>query len=421
MKDSLTRLMQLGKQLEKVSNHNMSGIEEKNSDEVLVVGVIFMKNGDLPMDQLEDIIEKEQVNPSRVSLSLPYEEIHLNWLEVQAQNNQRVEHYDNVLIETLEGARLIIERLEPSLDTQIRIVNQIRHQKRTSIDDINTSFNPINLDHIFEDVDPLSEWLQEKENPLLDGEIAGVLHVDTSDDETNIDESQQQNLAHSSSSATPSQSRDGLDGGGLSPIDDDDDDGGGGGDGRDEIRYSSLYEREYGVGTTSGYFRDRSKFGGNISSKAIRNKSEPKAPSKGKCKKHTSVGSSSSRRSSSSNLGQGDSSTSTQGFYPPEQFLYFQPLHGYPQPYGYYPSFSNYGVPYQPQMYPPPPIYQPPPLLMYPPQIYPPHQLYENQGENVTFFLDMFLDKGHENQVKKALKMKVNDMNFLVIPLIGEN
>ncbi|MBA0878828.1 hypothetical protein Goshw_021883 [Gossypium schwendimanii] len=49
----------------------MGGIERKNSDEVLVVGVTFMKKGDLLMDQLENIIEKEQVNSSQVSLSLP--------------------------------------------------------------------------------------------------------------------------------------------------------------------------------------------------------------------------------------------------------------------------------------------------------------------------------------------------------------
>ncbi|MFQ6671107.1 hypothetical protein Gotur_035750 [Gossypium turneri] len=81
---------------------------------------------------------------------------------------------------------------------------QIRHQKRMSTDDINASFNPINLDHIFEDVDPLSEWLHEKENPLLDGENAGVFHVDTFDDEIDVDQSQQQNLSHSSSSSTAS-------------------------------------------------------------------------------------------------------------------------------------------------------------------------------------------------------------------------
>ncbi|MFQ6671109.1 hypothetical protein Gotur_035750 [Gossypium turneri] len=44
-----------------------------------------------------------------------------------------------------------------------------------------------------------------------------------------------------------------------------------------------------------------------------RDRNEPRAPSKGKGKKHTSIGSSSGRRSSSSNLGYSDSSTNTQG------------------------------------------------------------------------------------------------------------
>ncbi|MBA0730090.1 hypothetical protein Golax_025436, partial [Gossypium laxum] len=95
----------------------------------------------------------------------------------------------------------------------------------------------------------------------------------------NVDQSQHQNLSHSSSSATPSQSDDGPDGGGLSPIDDDD-----------------------------GNSSDR----GEIRSSSRRDRSEPRAPSKGKDKKHTSVGSLSSRRSSSSNLGYNDSSTITQ-------------------------------------------------------------------------------------------------------------
>ncbi|MFQ6641621.1 hypothetical protein Gotur_016512, partial [Gossypium turneri] len=182
-----------------------------------------------------------------------------------------------------------------------------------STNDIDASFNPISLNHIFEDVDPLSEWLHEKENPLLDGENAGVLP-----------------------------SGDGPDGGVLSPIDEDD---GYSGD-RGEIRSSSQYGGEYGVSTTSGYFRDRSEFDGNMFPEPRRDRSEPRAPSKGKGKKHTSIGSSSGKRSSSSNLGYSDSSTSTQGFYPPEQPSYFQPSHGYPHPYGYYQPFPNYGVPY---------------------------------------------------------------------------
>ncbi|TYH50988.1 hypothetical protein ES332_D10G243500v1 [Gossypium tomentosum] len=134
-----------------------------------------------------------------------------------------------------------------------------------------------------------------------------------------------------------------------------------------------------------------------------RDRSEPRTPSKGKGKKHTSIGSSSGRRSSSSNLGYSDSSTSTQGFYPPEQPSYFQPSHGYPQPYGYYPPFPNYGVPYPPQMYLPPPMYHPPPPHMYPPpQIYPPYQLNENQGENVTFFGHIFGQRPRESSQERS-------------------
>ncbi|MBA0876962.1 hypothetical protein Goshw_023972, partial [Gossypium schwendimanii] len=43
--NSLMRFLLEGKQLEKVFNHNTSGIEGKNSDEVLVVGLTFMKKG----------------------------------------------------------------------------------------------------------------------------------------------------------------------------------------------------------------------------------------------------------------------------------------------------------------------------------------------------------------------------------------
>ncbi|MBA0670801.1 hypothetical protein Goklo_025104, partial [Gossypium klotzschianum] len=154
---------------------------------------------------------------------------------------------------------------------------------------INTSFNPISLDHIFEDIDPLSEWLHEKENPLLDGENVDVLPVDTSDDEMDVDQSQQQNLSHSSSNSTPSQSGDGPDGGSLSPIDEDDRHSGD----RGEIRSSSRCGEEYGVGTTSELFRDRSEFDGNMFPEPKRDKSEHKSSSKGKGKNHTSIGSSS--------------------------------------------------------------------------------------------------------------------------------
>ncbi|PPS12689.1 hypothetical protein GOBAR_AA07941 [Gossypium barbadense] len=102
-------------------------------------------------------------------------------------------HSENVRIETLEGTRSVIERSEPSLDTQVRMVNHVRFK------DKHETFGTPQAQRAWKqmnpDVDPLSEWLHEKENPLLDGENAV----------------QRQ-----------SQSGDGPDGGGLSPINKDD-------------------------------------------------------------------------------------------------------------------------------------------------------------------------------------------------------
>ncbi|KAK8622220.1 hypothetical protein V6N13_097843 [Hibiscus sabdariffa] len=156
-----------------------------------------------------------------------------------------------------------------------------------------------------------------------------------------------------------------------------------------ELEFLVGMKKTIGIGFASGHFNHMSEFGGNMftTPSGSRERSEPKARSneKGKdTKMHTSEGSSSRRRSTSTNLGYTDSSTSTHGFYPPglRQSSNFQP------PHSYYPSFPNYGMPmpYQPQMYHPPPMYQPPPPHMYPPQINPPPQLFENQGENVIFF-----------------------------------
>ncbi|KAK8628200.1 hypothetical protein V6N13_063910 [Hibiscus sabdariffa] len=116
----------------------------------------------------------------------------------------------------------------------------MRHHQRMSNDAINTSYNSISHDHIFEDVDPLLEWLQEKEHPLLDGENVGI------------------------SSATPTQSSgDGQDSdtGGLIQIYDDDRES----CDRGEISSSRRHEKEYGIGSASGHFHHMSEFGGNMS------------------------------------------------------------------------------------------------------------------------------------------------------------
>ena len=45
----------------------------------------------------------------------------------------------------------------------------MRHRKRRSQEDIENSFNAINLDYIFQEEDSLSPWLEEREAPLLNG------------------------------------------------------------------------------------------------------------------------------------------------------------------------------------------------------------------------------------------------------------
>nr|KJB09145.1 hypothetical protein B456_001G125800 [Gossypium raimondii] len=96
--------------------------------------------------QLDEITRQKQANVVQESLS------------EKGKEKRRIRVGGvTVLIETLEGTRSIIERLEHSLDTQVRMVNQ----------------------------------LHEKENLLLDGENVEVLPVDTSNDEMNVNQSQQ--------------------------------------------------------------------------------------------------------------------------------------------------------------------------------------------------------------------------------------
>ncbi|XVF07160.1 hypothetical protein REPUB_Repub06bG0114600 [Reevesia pubescens] len=189
-------------------------------------------------------------------------------------------------IHTKARNRLKYDRLQKLVFTYYNMRLKMRHQQRVSIDEMNNSFNSINLDHIFEDDDPLSEWLQEKENPLLDGQ--SVLPADIYDDEMNVErshQSQEQNASHSSSSPTPSQSDDG--GEGLSPPDDDDAGGAADFSGHvgDNTPYSPL-GREYGHDATHGLFIDMSDYARIPSVESSGARTERRSQSKGKGKKH---------------------------------------------------------------------------------------------------------------------------------------
>ncbi|KAF7821881.1 Copia protein [Senna tora] len=46
---------------------------------------------------------------------------------------------------------------------------KMRESETRSQEEIESSFNPINLNYTFQKEDPLSPWIEERENPLLDG------------------------------------------------------------------------------------------------------------------------------------------------------------------------------------------------------------------------------------------------------------
>ncbi|KAL4340540.1 hypothetical protein GQ457_08G023710 [Hibiscus cannabinus] len=166
-------------------------------------------------------------------------------------------------IHTKARNMLMYKKLEKLVFTCYNMRLKIRHMQRMSNDDINTSYNPISLEYIFEDVESLSEWLQEKDNPLLDDQNSCLFPVDSSDDEINT-------------------SGDGQDSCCLSPTYDDDRESGD----RGEIRSSRRHEEKYGISFASVHCHHMSEFGGNMSATPSdsRERSEPSARSKEKGK-----------------------------------------------------------------------------------------------------------------------------------------
>ncbi|GMP68178.1 hypothetical protein CsSME_00027887 [Camellia sinensis var. sinensis] len=73
------------------------------------------------------------------------------------------------LIHTKTRNRLKYKKIQRLVFITYNMRLKLRHVKRSSQEEIDRSFNPINLDYIFEEDDPISPWIEERENPLLDG------------------------------------------------------------------------------------------------------------------------------------------------------------------------------------------------------------------------------------------------------------
>ncbi|KAL7251221.1 hypothetical protein ACSBR1_013116 [Camellia fascicularis] len=87
------------------------------------------------------------------------------------------------LIHTKTRNRLKYKKLNKLFHVYYNMRLKIIHATRKSQDDREESFNPINLDYIFEEDDLLTPWLQEREHAILDDEDnSGCLIVDDDDE-----------------------------------------------------------------------------------------------------------------------------------------------------------------------------------------------------------------------------------------------
>src|SRR4051812_18814753 len=90
-------------------------------------------------------------------------------------------------IHTKTRNRLKYKKLHKLVFTHYNMKLRMRDKLRKSREEIEASFDPINLDYIFQE-DPLSQWIEERENPLFDGvqNAEWLPIVDTNDE--NVDD-----------------------------------------------------------------------------------------------------------------------------------------------------------------------------------------------------------------------------------------
>lgn len=85
------------------------------------------------------------------------------------------------LVHTKTRNRLKYKRLHMIVYVRYNMKLKMRHLRRRGNDEINCSFDPINLDYIFDEDDPLNEWVEETEQPVFDGDDLGWLEDDYDD------------------------------------------------------------------------------------------------------------------------------------------------------------------------------------------------------------------------------------------------
>ncbi|XP_021851785.2 uncharacterized protein [Spinacia oleracea] len=87
------------------------------------------------------------------------------------------------LVHTKIRNRLKYPRLHQIVYLRYNMKLKLRHLRRHGNDELNSSYDPINLDYIFDVEDPLNDWLEESEAPVFQGDDLSWLKDDDDDDD----------------------------------------------------------------------------------------------------------------------------------------------------------------------------------------------------------------------------------------------
>ena len=81
-------------------------------------------------------------------------------------------------VHTKARNRLTYKKLDLIVFLRYNQKLKLRCARRRTEEELTESFNPINLDYIFDDDDPLNLWLSEKELPVFEGDDLNWLNLD---------------------------------------------------------------------------------------------------------------------------------------------------------------------------------------------------------------------------------------------------
>nr|KYP76054.1 hypothetical protein KK1_020275 [Cajanus cajan] len=232
-------------------------------------------------------------------------------------------------IHTKTRNRLKYKKLQKLVFTHYNMKLKMRHQMRKSQEEIESSFNPINLDYIFREDDPLSAWIEERENPLLDGvqNSEWLPRIDTDDEDVEGGDSD-----NDGGDLSPPSNNSGDDGVDIEGEEND------GEDDEDEQRQNDPYqETPYNRRDTNLVIDFTTSMPGMIPpdrSFSGDNRRDNSQVRRGKNKQNVSCQDSSSSHieQSFSEFNIDDSSESSQGYYPP--LVYQHP---------YFNAYNQYG------------------------------------------------------------------------------